>query len=245
MKAISLEGKTVVVIGGSSGIGFGVAAAAASENARVVIGSASAAKVASAAQRLPGDVRGIPVDVTDESSVAGFFSAIGGFDHLAFTAGDFPVPPVGAPADADIDRFTEVMAVRLFGALRAVKYGCRSIDQAGSITFTSGAAAYRPQKGAWPISALGALNTLAAGLAVELAPVRVNAVSPGFILNAPEDDSETMNGLRVQAIAPILGRLPISRAGQPSEAAQAYLYSMKSPYTTGQEIRVDGGYSLV
>ena len=245
MTAISLEGKTVVVIGGRSGIGFGVAAAAASENARVVIGSASAAKVASAAQRLPGDVRGLPVDVTDESSVAEFFSAIGSFDHLAFTAGDFPVPGVGAPADADIDRFTEVMAVRLFGALRAVKYGCRSIDQAGSITFTSGAAAYRPQKGNWHISALGALNTLAGGLAVELAPVRVNAVSPGFILNAPEDDSETMNELRVQAIASIVDRLPINRAGQPFEAAQAYLYSMKSPYTTGQEIRVDGGYSLV
>ena len=241
----SLQGKTVVVIGGTTGIGFGIAEAAAAEGASIVIGSSSYKKVAAAVERLPKSARGLEVDVTDEASVAGFFAETGPLDHLAFTAGDFPVPSVGTPAEADIDRFAQVMAVRLFGSLRAVKYAVRSIDSAGSITLTSGAQVYRPSKGSWHVSALGSLNALAAALAVELAPVRVNVVSPGFILNATQDGSEVMNQLRTNAVALLADRLPINRPGQPFEAAQAYLYAMKSPYTTGQEIRVDGGLSLV
>jgi NAD(P)-dependent dehydrogenase (short-subunit alcohol dehydrogenase family) len=242
----SLEQKTVVVIGGTSGIGFAVAAGAAAEGARVVIGSATGKKVTAAVERVPGTARGLQVNVTDESSVARFFAEIGPFDHLAFTAGDWNGTPLGTPAEVDVERFGEVMAVRLLGAIRAVKYGCRSIDPAGSITLTSGAVTYRPRKGLWSASPVtGAVSNLATGLAVELAPVRVNVVSPGFILNAPEDERAALNEMRVQYTAPILERLPVSRSGQPFEAAEAYLYLMKSTYTTGQEVRVDGGYSLV
>lgn len=246
MPTTSLENKTVVVIGGSSGIGFAVAAGAAAEGASVFIGSSSQKNVAAAVERVPGTAQGREVNVTDESSVAGFFAGIGAFDHLVLTAGDWDMAPVGTPAEVDVGRLSASMAVRVFGAVRVVKHGCRSIDPAGSITLTSGAVAYRPRKGLWSGSALaGAVNGLAAGLAVELAPVRVNVVSPGFILNAAEDDRAALNEMRVQGTAPTLGRLPAGRSGQPFEAAQAYLYSMTSPYTTGQEIRVNGGYSLV
>jgi NAD(P)-dependent dehydrogenase (short-subunit alcohol dehydrogenase family) len=240
----SLENATVVVIGGGSGIGFAVAAGAAAEGASVVIGSTDERKLATAAERLPGSTRALQIDVTSEPSVARFFAQIGSFDHLVFTSGNWDVAPIGSPAEADISHLNAAMAVRFFGAVRAVKYGCRSIAATGSITLTSGALAYRPHKGMWGWSPVaGALSTLAAGLAVELAPVRVNVVSPGVIVSADEEGTAS-NGMH-RSVGHILSRLPSHRSGLPAEAAQAYLYSMKGSYTTGQEIRVDGGYSVV
>src|SRR5271168_3364916 len=86
---MSLDGKHVVVIGGASGIGFAVAAAAQAAGARVVVASSQEANVQAAVQRLGGGAGGSTVDVGDEASVAGFFERLGPFDHLAFTAGDW------------------------------------------------------------------------------------------------------------------------------------------------------------
>jgi NAD(P)-dependent dehydrogenase (short-subunit alcohol dehydrogenase family) len=241
----SLQGKTVVVIGGSSGIGLAVAEAAAAEGASVVIGSSSHKKVAAALERLSESARGQEIDVTNEASVDGFFAAIGPLDHLAFTAGDWIHTSIGSPAEVDLDRLQDIMSVRLFGFLRAVKYGTRQIAPNGSITFTCGALSYRPQRGSWHIASLGALNTLAPALAVELAPLRVNVVSPGFFHETPDSRDDPLAIAMRDAIAPILPRLPAGRLGKSSEAAEAYIYSMRSTYTTGQEIRIDGGLSAV
>jgi NAD(P)-dependent dehydrogenase (short-subunit alcohol dehydrogenase family) len=238
--AMSLEGKRVVVIGGASGIGFAVAELARALGAAVVIGSSSEANVGAAVQRLPG-AKGRTVDVRDETSVADFFSKVGPFDHLAVTAGDWGGSWSGSVRELDLARAREGLTVRFWGVLAAVKHGCRTIAQDGSITLTSGMLAHRPMKGVPLATAFGgAVEHLARGLAVDLAPVRVNAVCPGIVLT--EHVKTQMPEARLKAyVAP----LPVPRGASPEEAAKAYVYLMLNGYATGQVLPVDGGGLMV
>jgi NAD(P)-dependent dehydrogenase (short-subunit alcohol dehydrogenase family) len=236
----SLAGQCVVVIGGASGIGFAVAAAALDEGARVVVASSQKANVQAASERLGGGATGLVVDVSDEASVAGFFEGLGPFDHLAFTAGDWGAR-MGEPArDLDLAAAQASIAVRFWGALAVAKYGCRTIAEGGSITLTGGMLAHRPMKGAPLATAIGgAIEHLARALAVDLAPVRVNAVCPGLVL------TDRTKRLPEELLRTFTARLPLPRGAQPAEVAEAYLYLMRGGYTTGQVLRVDGGGSVV
>jgi NAD(P)-dependent dehydrogenase (short-subunit alcohol dehydrogenase family) len=232
----TLHRKKVVVIGGTSGIGFAVARAAQDAGAIVVVGSRRAANVEAAIERLGNTVEGSAVDVTNEDNVSKFFDRIGPFDHLVFTAGDWGGPPV----EWDIANAQAVFAVRFWGALTAIKYARGSLAEGGSITLTDGALAHRPRKGAAVNTAmLGAIEHLVRALAVDLAPVRVNAVCPGLI------HTEVFMSVPEEQLRQMTKRLPLQRAGEPAEAAEAYLYLMRGSYTTGQVLRVDGGYTLI
>ena len=234
----TLNGKTVVVIGGASGIGYAVAEAAQAAGARVVVGSRDAGKVRAAVQRLGAGASGWAVDVGDEAAVSAFFERVGAFDHLAFTAGDWD--PILAPrpmVDLDLADAAAVFAVRFWGAIAAVKHACRGIAPDGSITLTSGVISRRPYKGAPLNTAMaGAVEHLAVALAVELGPVRVNVVSPGFILTDVWKDAPMEEMTKQQ---------PLPRGGERSEAAQAYLSAMLGGFMTGQVLVVDGGSTLV
>ena len=235
----SLAGQHVVVLGGSSGIGFAVAEAALTDGAKVTIGSSGAANVASAAERLGGGAVGRVVDVGDEGSLAGFFDLVGAFEHLVFTAGDWGGAVLGGNSVDQIDFATvgDGLRVRFWGALKAVKHAKAHIAPTGSITLTDGVLAHRPQKGA-PLTAAfgGALEFLVKGLAVDLAPIRVNTVCPGLVLTG-----RVRQMMPEAMIGQMTARQPLPRAAQPSEAAEAYLYAMRAGYTTGQVLIVDGG----
>jgi NAD(P)-dependent dehydrogenase (short-subunit alcohol dehydrogenase family) len=237
--AMSLDGKRVVVIGGASGIGFAVAELARAQGAAVVIGSSTAAKVNAAVERLPG-ATGRTVDLRDEASVAGFFEELGAFDHLAITAGDWSGSMFTSTRELDLTQARELLTVRFWGVLAAVKHCCRTIAQDGSITLTSGMLAHRPRKGApLPTAMGGAVEYLARGLAMDLSPVRVNAVCPGLVLT---DHVKQMPEAILQSmVAP----LPVPRAASPTEAAKAYVYLMLNDYATGQILPVDGGGLLL
>ena len=236
----SLKTQRVVVIGGSSGIGFAVAAGALAEGAEVVIGSSSADKVAAGAARLGAGASGFPIDVKDDASVAAFFDRVGAFDHLAFTAGDRNRPGGGTVADLDLAAAPEAMSVRFWGALRAIKQARHTISAQGSITLTDGMLAHRPMKGALLSTAFaGAAEHLTRGLAIDLAPIRVNCVCPGLVM------TEMLETWPKEAIERFVARQPIARGADPDEVAQAYLYLMRGGYTTGQVIVVDGGRMLV
>ena len=236
----SLDGKRVVVIGGASGIGFAVAAAALEEGARVVIASSQEANVQAATARLGGGATGSAVDVSDEASVAGFFEWLGPFDHLAFTAGDWGGSMFAPARDLDLATAQAGFAVRFWGALAVVKHGCRTIADGGSITLTGGMLAHRPMKGAPVVTAVaGAIEHLTRGLAVDLAPIRVNAVCPGIVL------TERTKQLPEDLLRTLTARLPLPRGADPAEAAEAYLYLMRGGYTTGQVLWVDGGGAVV
>jgi NAD(P)-dependent dehydrogenase (short-subunit alcohol dehydrogenase family) len=244
MTGTSLNQKTVVVIGGSSGIGFAIARLALDEGAEVVIASSHQAKVDAAVARLGDGARGAKVDVTDEASVAGFFGQMGGFDHLAFTAGDWGAMTGGPITDVLLENADAIFKVRFWGAVNAVKHAARTIAADGSITLTDGTIAHRPRKGSALSTAMaGAVEHLTRGLAVDLAPLRVNCVCPAGI------ETEVWNSIpeaqRPERFRRMTERQPIARIGDPAEVARAYLYAMTGGYTTGQILRVDGGATVV
>src|SRR5262249_51953621 len=150
----------------------------------------------------------------------------------------------GPLAEMDLPNAGQTFAVRFWGALACIKHAHKHISAGGSITLTDGMIAHRPRKGAAVSSAMaGAVEHLTCGLALELAPVRVNAVCPGYVRtevwnSIPEEQRE-------ERFKRMTERLPLTRIGEPAEIAEAYLYLMRGGYTTGQVLHVDGGMGLV
>ncbi len=240
MSVRTLRGQTVVVIGGSSGVGFAVAEGALAEGARVVIGSSNQARIDAAARRLGDGASGAKVDVRDEASVAAFFAALERFDHLVFTAGDQAANVPAPLSELDIGAADEGLKVRFWGALLAIKHAQPHLSARGSITLTDGLLAHMPRKGVPLATAfMGAMEHLVRGLALDLAPLRVNSVCPGPML------TERLAPWPVEVIRQMTERQPLPRAADPAEVAQAYLYLMRGSYTTGQVLIVDGGRMLI
>jgi NAD(P)-dependent dehydrogenase (short-subunit alcohol dehydrogenase family) len=245
MSVDQLRGKRVVVIGGSSGIGFAVAQRAIAAGASVVVGSSSIENVEAACPRLGNDASGSAVDVRDEASVAAFFAHVGSFDHLVFTAGDWGSFRTPRPtAQIDLAEAGDVFAVRFWGAMSAIKHALEYIADDGSITITNGVVAHRPRKGA-PLSTAmaGAIEHLTQALAVDLAPLRVNVVCPGLILTEVWDSIPADQ--RDDQLKQMTAAQPLPRVGEPAEVAEAYLYLMCGSFSTGQVLVVDGGRTLV
>lgn len=237
---MELKGKRIVLIGGSSGIGFAVAAASVKEGAEVFIGSSQQSKIDEAVKQLGGSATGAVVDVTDESSVAGFFEQAGPLDHLVYTAGDWGNRDPKKITETKLEDFVQALSVRFSGAVLAVKHAAPKLDENGSITLTGGLVARRPRKGAPLTTAMaGAVEHLTCGLAVDLAPVRVNAVCPGLVATAVWGENAA------EQFKPFIETLPLKRMGAPEDIAESYLYLMKCSYVTGDILLVDGGRSLV
>jgi NAD(P)-dependent dehydrogenase (short-subunit alcohol dehydrogenase family) len=239
---MDLSGKRVVVLGGTSGIGLSVAEAAAREGARPVVVSRDPGRVEAALARLPAGAEGIAADLREEGAVKGLFERIGAFDHLVFTAGE--TLQIGALAELSLAAGRQFFETRYWGALTAAKYGAPLIRPGGSVVFSSGIAGARPQAG-WALGAsiCAAMEGLTRALAVELAPIRVNLVSPGFVRtplwrDIPEADREAM-------YASAGARLPVGRVGEAAELAETYVFLMRQGFATGQTFVVDGGGVLV
>jgi NAD(P)-dependent dehydrogenase (short-subunit alcohol dehydrogenase family) len=230
-----LEGKKVVILGGTSGFGFATARAAAHAGAQVVIASRSRTNVDKALAKLSAGVTGTTVDVTDEGSLKRFFTEVNSLDHLVITAGDT------APAfNPNTQQARRAFEVRFWGLYLAVKAAAPHIRPDGSITLTNGIVAIRPWKG-WALTSAvaGAVESLTRGLALDLAPIRVNAVCAGVVKTPlwsgmSEEERETMYTETAK-------NLPVGRIGEPEDIAESYLYLMQSGFTTGQIIVVDGG----
>ncbi|MCF5691235.1 SDR family oxidoreductase, partial [Pseudomonas sp. PA-1-8C] len=170
----SLSGKTIIVIGGSSGIGAAVAQAALARGAHVIV----------AGRRLaPGSDSGLrsePVDVTDSASLKQLFETVGRFDHLVYTSG----PSVRAKPliETDLDEAQNNFDVKLWGALRAIQHALPFLHEQGSITLTSGQMGRKLATGQFIKTGINAATeALGKQLAKELAPRRVNVISPGVI----------------------------------------------------------------
>jgi NAD(P)-dependent dehydrogenase (short-subunit alcohol dehydrogenase family) len=242
MRSTDLRNKRVVVLGGSSGIGFAVAEQALSQGAQIVIASSNPERVQKGAEKLGGDTQGHTLDLSDESAIQNYFAKLGVFDHMVFTAGDSL--HLESLADTDLNQARRAFELRYWAALAAVKYASKSIRTGGSIVLTTGIAGQRPHKG-WVVAAsvCGTIEALTRALALELAPIRVNAVSPGVVRtnlwqNMPELERENL----YQSVG---NSLPVGRVGEADDIAQAYLFLMQEQFSTGQTLVVDGGAVLV
>jgi NAD(P)-dependent dehydrogenase (short-subunit alcohol dehydrogenase family) len=239
---MTLETKRVVIVGGTSGIGLAVARAAIEAGAEVLVASAKQSSVDRALRDLPAGATGRIIDVADISAVASFFAEVGELDHLIYTAGEALV--LMPLAELDIDQARELFQTRYFGALTVVQAAASRIRDGGSITLTMGVAGSRPFPG-WSIasSVCGAVESLTRALAVEIAPIRVNAVSPGVVrssLWAEMGEVEREEMYKGVAESGLVGHV-----GEPDEVARAYLYCMSQTFATGSVITVDGGAVLV
>ncbi|MGK3982992.1 SDR family oxidoreductase [Sorangium sp. So ce136] len=238
---MNLEQQHVVVIGGSSGIGLGVARACLARGASLTLVSRSPEKLAGAAAEL-GDarrVRTFAADVTQEAEVRSLFNEHPPARHVVVTAVQGHYQPV---REMDIAAARHLIDSKLVAALHVAKHA--RIEPGGSLVFTTGIAAVRPGPGGSVVAAVnGALMSLVRALAIELAPVRVNALSPGWV-DTPVWDS-IAGGAKEQRFAQHARRLPVGRIGAPADIADAALFLMGNGFTTGEVLHVDGGHRLV
>jgi NAD(P)-dependent dehydrogenase (short-subunit alcohol dehydrogenase family) len=237
---MSLKDKRVLVIGGSSGIGFGIAQGAAVEGAKVMIASRNAEKSAEKAKSIGGT--SAVLDVSEEANIAKFFKEHTGFDHIAFTAGDTDGLGFGVLADLDLKLAASRFNTRFWGAVAVAKHGAIHLPPGGSFTMTNGMLAHRPMKG-MPIVTASAMAAegLTRGLAVDLSPVRVNCVCPGLI----ETELFARYGeARHEMLKAMSQKQLIQRPGTPAEAAEAYLTCMRNTFMTGQVLKIEGGIAL-
>jgi NAD(P)-dependent dehydrogenase (short-subunit alcohol dehydrogenase family) len=207
-----------------------------------VIASSRKTRVDQALATLPACTEGQVVDLTDADAMQKLFARLGSFDHLVFTAGK--TLQLGSLASMDVGTARHAFELRYWGAYLTAKYGSGNIRAGGSIVFTSGTAGRRPRTG-WTLvaSVCAAMEGLTRALAVELAPIRVNIVSPYVVKTAlwaemAEADRETLYRRTAE-------KLPVGHAGEAEEIAEAYLYLMRQTYGTGQVVVVDGGAMLV
>lgn len=239
------EGARVLIVGGSSGMGLALARRCLDEGASVLVVGRDEAKLAAARNSLgdPPRLRTAAVDGSSEQAVAGLFEHSGEFDHIASTAADIQGAYELLP-ELDMEAAQRAIASKVIGPLLLAKYGARRLAPGGSITFTSGIAAYRPMaKGSVVATINAALEGMVRALAVELAPIRVNAVSPGWV-DTPIWTS-VAGDRKDQMLATMADRLPVGRVGRPTDIAHAIAFLMSNTFTTGTVLHVEGGHRLV
>ncbi|MDH6216891.1 SDR family oxidoreductase [Streptomyces pseudovenezuelae] len=252
----TLRGTTVVVIGGSSGMGMGVARSAAAQGADVVIASRDAARLevtrdritgelAAAGVTAPGSVTAQPCDLADEDSVRGLFDRVGRLDHLVITAS--PGSAGGAFLDTPAAQARGLADGKLWGSWTAAREAALRMKRdtsAGSILFGTGGLAVKPAPGRAAVTvAFAAVEALARALAVELAPLRVNAIRPG--LTDSDMWSSVPQAQREQIFGEFARTAPVRRVGSPEDFGTAATYLMTATFVTGVVLDVDGGAAYV
>ena len=237
-----LKGKKVIVLGGSSGLGLATAKAAACEGADIIIVSSNQNRIDNALVDLPDYCHGYAVDLSQEKNIKSFFNHVGSFDHLVYTAGENIT--MSMVEDTDIENGKDFFAIRFWGAFAAIKYSKAHINEGGSITLMSGNFGQRPSKGySLGATICGAMDAFTRAMAVELAPIRVNNIAAGVIKTNLWNNlsDEDRNGFYKHLESTLL----LKRVGEAQDIAQAFVYLMKQPYTTGQSLVIDGGAVLV
>jgi len=239
MSVEPLANQKVVVFGGGSGAGLAAAKLLASKGAEVIVTGRSAGRLSDVEKSSGGRIKSATVDGKDVAAVKAFFQGVGPFDHLVLTAGQ--TNRGGSFLDDITDAtFRATFDGKFWVQITAAHEGARHIRPGGSITFFSGGANRRAMKGMVNIAAVnGAIDAVVPALALELAPTRVNSISPGTLrttywTGTPDDQLEQIFGRMAKA-------LPAGRVGTPEDIANAVLYLVTTSFVTGTVLAIDGG----
>jgi NAD(P)-dependent dehydrogenase (short-subunit alcohol dehydrogenase family) len=215
-----LNQKRIVIIAGTSGIGFATAKLAAENGASLIITGLNENKLQEATKQIHGDVEAFQLEIADEATVKTFFDKIGTFDYLT-TPGS--VVPKGPFLSTDYNTTKVGFDSKFGGQYHAAKYGVPYMKPGGAIVFFSGVVSHRPQSN---LSVMAAVNSAVEGLgralAIELAPIRVNVVAPGII------DTPRYAGMaevdRAAMFAHLSEKLPVKHIGQSEEEPRRYYF---------------------
>jgi NAD(P)-dependent dehydrogenase (short-subunit alcohol dehydrogenase family) len=228
------EEQRICIVGGTAGIGLAIARFLALEDGEIVIVGRDAERARKVAGGIGLNVEGRAADMLDEASIAAFFNALGPIDHLVVTAAQVRG---GAFRDGTIEQARQSMKGKFWS-----QYLCaRHADVRSSILLFSGTLSRRPMPGTAILGAInGAVEALGRSLAVELAPLRVNVISPGLIQGTdayvamPEEERDGM-------IEGAAARLPAGLVGDADSVAGVACAVLASAYVTGAVFDVDGG----
>ena len=239
--SFDLTGKRVVIVGGKKAIGLGVASAAHAMGAAVTVASRHVVS----ADRQPelAAFEQIVLDIRDESAVRNAFDTIGGFDHLVVTAGP-ELGSWGSFMDADMRGVRSYLEGKFLGTWACARYAAPHLRAGGSMTFLTGGTGSRAKLGLAAVtSTFAAVELLSQSLALELAPIRVNTLRPGFI------DTEFWDVLPPASVENIREQVrtkfPVQRLGTAADVGHAAVFLMTNPYVTGTVLNVNGGELLV
>ena len=228
----AIEQTRVLVVGGSSGIGLAVANLAQQKGAHVIVASRRASERVQALPQPLNSLEAVSFDITSSTDHERLFETVGTIDHLIIA-----VRPEVHPApfqSTDIDEAKRAFETKFWGQYRLVQMAHRQINQTGCIILTSGIAGEKIYSGASTMALINsATESLCRILAVELAPLRVNCVSPGFVEPKPHSVQEYSC------------QFPMKRLATMDEIASAYLWLMVNTYVTGNVMVVDGGARLI
>ncbi len=229
-----------VVIGGSSGMGLATAKLLYLLGHQIVIASRSKENVDKAVKTI-GQVESYILDVTKEKDVIDFFNSLGPFDHLVTSAANFAIGPF---LKMPLDKAKHFFDSKFWGQYLAARASAPHIRKGGSITFFAGVAGQKPFMNFAAGSAINAaIEGLTRALALELSPIRVNAISPGTVVTPVWDGLPEKE--RVAEFEDTAKRLPAKRVGQPEDVAEAVRYLIQCGYATGSIVYVDGGARIV
>lgn len=239
---MNLEQQTVVVLGGSSGVGLEVVRRAAAAGARVIAVARDGKRLGAALEGVGGLVSGVALDATDRSALDAFFAQVSTVDHLVLTLSG---GEGAGPFDKlDLAALRRGFEAKFWPQLQAAQAGLSALRPGGSITFVTAVSARIARPGTAGLAAInGALEAMIGSLARELAPSRVNAVSPGVI------DTEWWSRLPAEAKAEVFAEqtrtLPVGRVGRPEDVGHAVLFLVENGFVTGNIIECDGGLHLL
>lgn len=230
--------RTAVIIGGTSGIGRRLAETLAQRGETVFISGRDKARAQAVAKDIGGAVHGLGLDLAQPHTIADALKEVKSVDHLVLAAIERDENSV---RKYDIDRAIRLVTLKLVGYTEVIHAVSARLTPDGAIVLFGGQARARPYPGSTTVTTVnGGVTTMVATLAVELAPVRVNAVHPGIV-----GDSPAWNGKPPEVLQRVIDRTPIKRLATMADVAGSVMFLLDNQSVNGVNLQVDGGWLLM
>ena len=224
----------IIVVGGTSGLGKEVARHYASLGRQVVLSGRDMARSQSIAKEIGGDTTGIALDLTRPKELEGLLAGVGPMDHLVLAAMERDNNTV---EDYDIDAAIGLVVSKLVGYAEVIHTLSDRLTENGSIVLFGGQARERPYPGSTTVTTInGGVTAMVKTLAIQLAPVRVNAIHPGIVADSPYWAGKNLDG--------VVARTPGGRLATMEDITGAVVFLLENRGTNGVNLNVDGGWML-